>query len=200
MPSKFRTEKIPRNRLEFRVSRNSQFRSSEVGTEFREVMKFYETANKSGLSSSVFCSRKWFGTDSPVFSVPKIGSERNSEVFSFPKMVRNGIPRFFLFRKWFETEFRGFFSSENSSERNSEIFLFRETSEILTELPSVPSCSVFRGIIFCQKMATLCSGTDRRHIRATVHPQKPVFHGRIGKLQPSSSLALCLTDLPGCLR
>jgi hypothetical protein len=57
-----------------------------------------------------------------VFSVPRIGSERNSEVISLPKMVRSGIPsffslpkmvwsgilRFFLFRKRFGTEFRGF--------------------------------------------------------------------------------------------
>jgi hypothetical protein len=82
--------------------------------------------------------------------------------FSLPKMIRNGIPRFFLFRKWFRTEFRGFshpkmvwdgtskgFSlPRNGSEQNSEVFLFRETSGIPTELPTVPSCSVFHGIIF----------------------------------------------------
>jgi hypothetical protein len=80
------------------------------------------------------------------------GSERNSKVFlvfqkwfrtefrgfSHPKMVQNGIPRVFLFR-------------EDGSERNSEVFLFHETGGIPMELPFVPSCSVFRGIIFVGK-------------------------------------------------
>ncbi len=87
-------------------------------------------------------------------------------------MVRNGIPSFFFFRKWFGTEFQsflfwkwfgkefqgfiianvlewnGFSLPRNGSERNSEVFLFRETDGIPTELPSVPSCFIFRGIIF----------------------------------------------------
>jgi hypothetical protein len=95
-------------------------------------------------------------------------------------MVRNWIPSFpFFFRKWFRTEswsflfwkwfgkdfqgfiietgleWNGFSLPRNGSERNSEVFLFRGTDGIPTELPSIPSCFVFRGIIFCRKMATL---------------------------------------------
>ncbi len=56
-------------------------------------MKFYEEANKSRLCLSAFCSQKWFGTDFRVFSVPKTGSEQNSEDFSCPRMVWNRIVR-----------------------------------------------------------------------------------------------------------
>jgi hypothetical protein len=84
------------------------------------------------------------------------------EFFFFSEMIRNGIPRFFLIQKWSGTEFRGFshpkmvwdgtpkgFSlPRNGSERNFEVFLFRETSGILMELPTVPLCSVYRGTIF----------------------------------------------------
>jgi hypothetical protein len=77
-------------------------------------------------------------------------------------MVQNGIQRVFLIREWFGTEFRGFSLQRNGSERNSdgfslpingsernsEVFLLRETGGIPTELPSVLTCSIFRGIIF----------------------------------------------------
>jgi hypothetical protein len=75
-----------------------------------------------------FSSEKWFGTKLRRFSLPRNGLERNSE---------------------------GFYLPGNGLVLNSEAFLFRETGGISTELPSVPSCSAFRGIIFCQKMATL---------------------------------------------
>ncbi len=96
---------------------------------------------------------------SSVFSSEN-GSEWNSEFFFLPKIVWNGIPKFsllkmvrkgipgFIIRKWFGTEFQGFSLPRNGSERNSEVFLFRETGVIPKELPSVPSCFVFRGIIF----------------------------------------------------
>jgi hypothetical protein len=74
LPAKLRSEEIPRNRLgtvfviaeksthsaEFRVHQNSQFRSSEPNETKRnsaEIIKFYETANKSRRFSSVFCSK-----------------------------------------------------------------------------------------------------------------------------------------------
>ncbi len=104
---------------------------------------------------------KWFFSS-------KNGSEHNYLGF-FREMVRNEIPRFFSSEKWFGTKFRGFSLSRNGLERNSEgfsllrnglelnseVFLFCETGGIPTELMSVPSCSAFRGIICCQKMATL---------------------------------------------
>jgi hypothetical protein len=85
-----------------------------------EIMKFYETANKSHCFSSVFCSKMVWNRFSIVFS-----SENHLDWNS-----------------------KFFFSSENGSERNSEVFLFRETYRIPTELPFVLSCFVFRGIIF----------------------------------------------------
>ncbi len=68
-------------------------------------------------------------------------------VFLFWEMVRNGIPRVFSSEKWFGTEFQGFFSSEQLFRTDSKIFLFRETGGIPTELPSVPTCSIFCEII-----------------------------------------------------
>jgi hypothetical protein len=93
--------------------------------------------------------------------------------FSHPKMVRNRIPRNFLFlqmvrpegfslprnsSEWNSEGFslprngsdrnsEGFSLPRNCSERNSEVFLLRETGGIPMELPSVLSCSVFHGII-----------------------------------------------------
>jgi hypothetical protein len=90
--------------------------------------------------------------------------EWNSEFFFLPQMVRNGIPKFSLLKMvwkgipWFYHSKmvwngipRVFFRPRNGSERNSEVFLFRETGGIPTELPSVPSCFVFRGKIFLSK-------------------------------------------------
>ncbi len=75
-----------------------------------------------------------------------------------PKMVRNGIPKFSLL-KMVGKEFQGFIIENglelngfslpiNGLERNFEVFLFCETDGIPTELPPVPSCFVFREIIF----------------------------------------------------
>jgi hypothetical protein len=50
----------------------------------------YEAANKSRLYPKIFSSKN--------------DSERNSEVFSLPKIIRNGIPRFFSSTK--QAEFR----------------------------------------------------------------------------------------------
>ncbi len=82
-----------------------------------------------------------------VFFSSENGSERNSEVFS----SENGLERnskVLSFKNGLERNSKGFFLPRNGSERNSEVFLFRETGGIPTELPSVPSCFVFRGIIF----------------------------------------------------
>jgi hypothetical protein len=67
-------------------------------------------------------------------------------LFLFRELVRNGIPRVFLFRKLVR----------NGIPR---VFLFRETGEIPTELLSVPSCSVFRGIILLSE-----NGNPIRHL------------------------------------
>jgi hypothetical protein len=81
----------------------------------------------------LFCSENGSERNSEVFS-SKNGLERNSKVLSF----ENGLER----------NSKGFSLPRNGSERNSEVFLFRETGGIPTELPSVPSCFVSRGIIF----------------------------------------------------
>ncbi len=99
------------------------------GTEF---CGFFSSEKRFGMElQGFFSSEKWFGTKFQEFSPPRNGLERNFEGFSLP---RNGL------------------------ELNSEVFLFCETGEIPTELPSVPSCPAFRGIIFCQEMATLIHG------------------------------------------
>jgi hypothetical protein len=123
-------------------------------------MKFYVTANKSRHFSSVFCSQKWFGADFQVFSLPKLirngipsffssenSSEQNSEVSS----SENGLKRnskVLSFKNGFEQISKGFSLQRNGSEWNSEVFLFRETGRIPTELPPVLSCFVFRGLIY----------------------------------------------------
>ncbi len=111
---------------EFHVHQKSQFRSfgtNGMKWNSAEIMKFYETANKSHHFSSVFCSkndlerifkcflfRKSFGMEFQVFFLPKM--VRNGiPKFSLLKMVRKGIPRLYH-SKWFGTEFQGFFSSK----------------------------------------------------------------------------------------
>jgi hypothetical protein len=122
--------------------------------------------------SRFFLFQKGFGTEFRGFSHPKMVwngilsvflfretlRNRIPRVFLFREMVRNKIPRVFSSKKWFGTEFWGFFLPRNGLELNSEVFLFCETGGIPTELPSVPSCPPFHGIIFCQKMATLIHG------------------------------------------
>jgi hypothetical protein len=108
----------------------------------------------------------------PKFFSSEYDTEWNSEVFSLPKVVWNGIPKFSpsknssernsvgfsLLRNGLEWNSEGFTLPRNGLELNSKGFLFRQTGGIPRELPSVPSCSAFRGIIFCQKMATLIHG------------------------------------------
>jgi hypothetical protein len=114
-------------------------------------MKFYETANKSRRFSSFLCSQKWFGTDFQVFSLPKIvrngipsffssenGSERNSKVFS----SENGLERkskVLSFENGLERNSKGFSLPRNGSERNSKVFLFRGNSR---NSDGTPVCSV----------------------------------------------------------
>jgi hypothetical protein len=59
-------------------------------------------------------------------------SEQNSEVFSIPKMVRKGIPRFVLSENGSEWNSEGFYLPRNGLEQNSEVFLFRKTGGIPT--------------------------------------------------------------------
>ncbi len=68
-------------------------------------------------------------------------------------------PRFFSSAERFRTEFPEFSVPRNGSERNSESFLFRGTAGIPPELTKCSVYSVFRGIIFCRKLPTLCLTT-----------------------------------------
>ncbi len=107
--------------------------------------------------SSVFSSEKCSEWNSKFFFLPQNGSEQNSEVF----FSENGLERnskVLSFKNGLERNSKGFFLPRNSSERNSEIFLFRETGGIPTELPSAPSCFVFRGIIFLSENGNPNSG------------------------------------------
>ncbi len=100
------------------------------------IPRFFSSKNGSEWNSEDFSLlRNHLERNFKDFSLPRNGSERNSEGFSLP---RNGS----------EQSSEGFSLSRNGSERNSEVFLFRKTEGILTELPSVLSCSVFRRIIF----------------------------------------------------
>ncbi len=127
-----------------------------------KIFRFNEVANKSSLFPSFFSSENDSERNSKVFSLPKIvrnriprffssknGLEWNSKVFSLP---RNGSERnskgFCLLINTSERNSEGFSLPKNGLEQNSEVFLFRETGGIPTELLSVPSCSVFLGIIF----------------------------------------------------
>ncbi len=87
--------------VEFRVYQESRFRCSEPNGRKRksaEIMKLYKTANKSRPFLSVFCSRKWFGTDFQGFSLPKMVWNRIPSNFFLPKMVQNGIPKLSLLK------------------------------------------------------------------------------------------------------
>jgi hypothetical protein len=112
-------------------------------------MRFYEEVNKSRLSLQFFFSKN--------------DSELNSKFFSLQKWFGTEFRGFFSSEKWFERNSEGFFLKRNGSERNSEgfsllrnglernfkVFFFREKKgEILMELPSVPSCSIFHRILF----------------------------------------------------
>jgi hypothetical protein len=54
----------------------------------------------------------------------------------------------FLIQNSLEQTSEGFSLPRNGSEQISEVFLFRKTGGIAMELPSVPPCSILRGIIF----------------------------------------------------
>ncbi len=189
LPSKFRSEKIPRNRLGmvFVIPRNKVLIPCDSeyfgrvhsitrnGTGFREILKFKEAPEKV-VFSQVFSLPKMIRNGIPRYFFSENGSERNSEVFSSKNcsdrnsegfsLSRNGsegnsdgflFPRFgsernsegvSLSRNGSERNSEGFSLPRNCSERNSEVFLVRETGGIPTELPSVRTCSEFRGIIF----------------------------------------------------
>ncbi len=61
------------------------------------------------------CDSKYFGmirNGIPRFFLFRKLFGTDFRGFSLPKIVRNRIPRVFLIQKWFGTEFQGFFSSE----------------------------------------------------------------------------------------
>ncbi len=82
------------------------------------------------------------------FSLPRNSLECNSEGFSLP---RNGSDR----------NSEGFSLPRNCLERNSDFFLLQETGGIPMELPSVPSCSVFHGIISAGSLFTISASASR---------------------------------------
>ncbi len=100
-----------------------------------EFWGFFSSENGSEWNCEIFSSKNGLKRNSKGFSLPRNGLERNFEGFSLP---RNGL----------EWNSKGFSLPRNGSERNSEVFLFRKTGGVPMELPSVPSCYVFRIIIF----------------------------------------------------
>ena len=119
------------------------------------------------------------GKEFRVCSLPRNGSERNSEFFLFRGRVRKGIPRVFFFfcsternseffslpLKFSEgnseslllflfngTEFRVVFSSTEGFGTEFREFLFRGTAGIPSEITICSDYSVFRGIIFLSEI------------------------------------------------
>ena len=132
----FCSEKIPRNRLgmvsviprkkvliprhsEFRGRANSEARNETEWNGISRKMKFYGTCTASlvTLTASTFYS--------DYFSLPRNGSERNSESLLL-----------FLFHG---TEFRVVFSSAEEFGRK-----FRELASSLVPRNGIPSCFLFR--------------------------------------------------------
>jgi hypothetical protein len=102
--------------------------------------------------SFYFCSTE---RNSELFSLPRKGSERNSESMLL-----------FLFHG---TEFRVVLSSAEGFGTEFRRFLFRGTAGIPSEISICSVYSVFRGIIFCRKFPTLCGwGTDRYRTRGGI--------------------------------
>ena len=82
-------------------------------------------------------------------------TERNSELFFLPeKGSEQNYGRLFLFLVH-GTEFRVFFSSAEEFGTEFRDFLFRGTTGIPSEITICSVYSVFRGIIFCRKFPPL---------------------------------------------
>jgi hypothetical protein len=178
---------------EFRVHQKSQIHSSEPNGTKRnsaEIMKFYETASKRRRILSVFCSinglerifkcflfRKWLGMEFQVLFSSENGLERNSEVFSSKNSLERNSKVLSL-ENGLERNSKGFSIQRNGSEWNSEVFLFRETGGIPIELPSVPSCFVFRGIIFLSEIGNPSPSWSHGRNRLTIPRilQLPIEH------------------------
>ncbi len=108
-------------------------------------MKLYEAAIKSCLFRSFFLFQKWFRTEFLIFFSSKNDSDWNSEDFSLPKMVQNGILRFFSSKKGLERNSMGFF---REMVRNGipRVFLFREM--VWKKIPRVFSSEKWFGTEF----------------------------------------------------
>ncbi len=89
-------------------------------------MKFYEAAKKVVFFRVFSVQENGLEWIFECFPLRRIGSDQNSEVFSIPKKIRNGIPRFFLLQKWFGTEFRGFSHPEMIRNGIPRVFFSRE--------------------------------------------------------------------------
>jgi hypothetical protein len=117
------------------------------GKEFRELSSIFVPRN--GILSC-FLFRGMVRNRIPIVSFYCCSTERNSELISLP---RNGSERnseSLLLLLFHGTEFRAFFSS---SEINSESFLFRGIAGIPPEQTKCSVLFVFRGIIFLSEIA-----------------------------------------------
>ncbi len=125
-----------------RVSRKSPFRCSERnGIPRKNVFFLCHPSVQNEPSVFLFCEMVQNGIPSIFILRGMVQTviTKVRGVFILYEMVRNGIPSFFYLQR-------------NGTERKSERFPFRETDEIPTKI-SVGS--VFRGIFFSLKMATL---------------------------------------------
>jgi hypothetical protein len=180
LSSKFRSEKIPRNRLvmvfrysaEFRVYRKIQFRSSEPnGTKQNSavIMKLYDTkqltkvvifrvfsAPKNGLQRifKCFLFRKWFGIEFRVFFLPTM--VRNGiPKFSFLKIVRKGIPRFYNLKMVRNGIPRFFLFQEMVRNGIPRFFSSAKQAEYRRNSRLFRLVSYSTEYFFCRKMTTL---------------------------------------------
>ncbi len=138
-------------------------------------MKIIGFSKNHALANRIFCLRVCFyfcstGWNSELFSFPgtvrnRIPSvcfcfcsrERNSELFSLRQNDSKRNSESLLLFLFHAENSEHFSPLRNGSERNSESFLFRRTAGIPPEQANCSVYSVFRGIIFCRKLPTLCS-------------------------------------------
>ncbi len=118
---------------------------SELFSLFRRKKCSFRGINDSEWNAECFSSAKWLGKKFPAFV-------SSAELF-ITKLHSSKC--FSLLRKSSEQNSKLFCLPQNGSEWNSERFPFRETGVIPKERIKISFCSVFRGINFSRKMATL---------------------------------------------
>jgi hypothetical protein len=121
------------------LQKNSMFLSERCFRTERNYGSCFYFFPRNGIFRAFFSSADLFGTEFREISVPRNGSERNSEsLLLCLSMVQNSEHSSPL---------------RNGSERNSEGFLFRRTDGIPPEQTNCSVYSVFRGIIFLSEIA-----------------------------------------------